>query len=318
MFHMTNDSHLFRTAAQLQDDGFYPVQGNRWKRGKDLYLPLYQGRMIQHFDHRASSVRFNPESTHNPYLSEETSEAQHGDASFLPRSQYWVPEPEIEPRFPECGYALAFRDIARPTDVRTLIAAVVPKSGYGNKVPLLFEDRRGSSDAQPSDRDSRRFGAPELACLSANLNALCLDFVARQKVQGTTLNLYILEQFPLIPPDAYDRSFGDHSAADLVRHHVLRLTYTSHDMAPFARDLNHHGPPFPWDSETRRHLRARLDALYFHLYGLSREDAAYILSTFPIIQRQDQAQFGHYRTRNLILAYMNALAAGDTSTNVEL
>ena len=64
-----NDSHLFKTAAQLEADGFYPVQGNRWKRGEELYLPLYQGRMIHHFDHRANSVRVNPESTHNPYLS---------------------------------------------------------------------------------------------------------------------------------------------------------------------------------------------------------------------------------------------------------
>ena len=67
-----------------------------------------------------------------------------------------------------------------------------------------------------------------------------------------------------------------------------------------------------------RHLRARLDALYFHLYGLTRDDAAYILSTFPIIQRQDQAAFGHYRTRTLILAYMNALTAGDTVTFVNV
>ena len=44
MFDMTNDSHLFRTAAQLEDDGFYPVQGNRWKKGDELYLPLYEGR----------------------------------------------------------------------------------------------------------------------------------------------------------------------------------------------------------------------------------------------------------------------------------
>ena len=87
-------------------------------------------------------------------------------------------------------------------------------------------------------------------------------------------------------------------------------------MAPFARDLNHRSPPFPWNPEERRYLRARLDALYFHLYGLTRHDAAYILSTFPIIQRQDEAQFGHYRTKALILAYMNALAAGDTQTKV--
>ena len=61
MFHMTNDSHLFRTAAQLDGDGFYPVQGNRWRKGEELYLPLYEGKMVQAFDHRAASVVVNPE-----------------------------------------------------------------------------------------------------------------------------------------------------------------------------------------------------------------------------------------------------------------
>ena len=68
----------------------------------------------------------------------------------------------------------------------------------------------------------------------------------------------------------------------------------------------------------RRHLRARLDALYFHLYGLSRDAAAYILSAFPIIQRQDEAAFNRYRTKDLILAYINALGAGDATTDVNL
>ena len=54
MFHMTNDSHLFRTAAQLESNGFYPVEGNRWKRGDELYLPLYEGKMVQAFDHRGA------------------------------------------------------------------------------------------------------------------------------------------------------------------------------------------------------------------------------------------------------------------------
>ena len=114
----------------------------------------------------------------------------------------------------------------------------------------------------------------------------------------------------MIPAEGYDRRFGGKTARDLVRDHVLRLTYTAHDMAPFARDLGYDGPPFTWDEEERRHLRARLDALYFHLYGLSREDAGYVLDTFPIVQRQDEVQFSSYRTRDLILAYMNALAAG--------
>ena len=61
----------------------------------------------------------------------------------------------------------------------------------------------------------------------------------------------------------------------------------------------------------RRHLRTRLDALYFHLYGLSRDAAGYMLGTFPIVHREDEATFGHYRTKALVLDYMNALAAGD-------
>ena len=122
----------------------------------------------------------------------------------------------------------------------------------------------------------------------------------------------------VIAPDDYDRRFGGETARDLVRRHVLRLTYTAHDMEPFARDLGYLGEPFKWDDEDRRHLRARLDALYFHLYGLSRDDAAYVLDTFPIVRRQDETQFGSYRTRDLILAYMNALTAGDTTTVVSL
>ena len=300
MFHMTNDSGLFRTEEQLDSMGFYPVQGNRWKKGDELYLPLYQGRMIHQFDHRANSVELNPENPHNPYLSEEVTAEQHADPDFLPQTEYWVPAEEVESALSQSrGHTLAFRDIARPTDVRTAIASIVPWAGYGNTLPLLV-----GADAPASAR------------LAANLNAICADFVTRQKAQGTHLNWYIVEQLPFIAPEDYGRRFGDTTARELVRGHVLRLTYTAHDMAPFARDLGYDGPPFAWDEEERRHLRARLDALYFHLYGVSREDAGYILGTFPIVRRHDEAEFGTYRTRDLILAYMNALAAGDTETVV--
>ena len=302
MFDMANDSHLFRTAEQLDAEGFYPVEDNRWKRGEELYLPLYQGRMIWHFDHRANSVRVNPESTHNPYLSEEVTQAQHADPRFLPQTQYWVPAHNVEAALPQSrGYALGFRDITNPTNERTVIAAVVPPVGCGHTLPVLI----------PAECD---FDGEGTACLLANLNSFVFDYIARQKVQATHLTWYIVEQLPVIAPDAYDQKFGHTTARDLVRDHVLRLTYTAHDMAPFARDLGYDGDPFLWDEEERRHLRARLDALYFHLYCLSRDAAEYILDTFPIVRREDEAAFGIYRTRDMTLAYMNALAAGDTET----
>ena len=194
-----------------------------------------------------------------------------------------------------------------------MIASIVPWAGYGNKLPLLLEHSEGVGD-RPDGAPS--FDAANAACLAANLNSICLDFVARNKTQGTSLNWYIVEQFPVITPGDYDRRFGAVTARELVRDHVLRLTYTAHDMAPFARDLGYDGPPFVWNEEERRHLRARLDALYFHLYGLGRDDAGYVLNTFPIVRREDENAFNRYRTRDLILAYLNALAAGDTETVV--
>ncbi len=303
MFHMANDSHLFRTAVQLQDEGFYPVKGNRWKRGKDQYLPLYEGKMVQAFDHRAADTTTNQQNLFRPGQQETIRALEKQDFDRLPIPRYFVQLDDRHWGSPH-KWMITFKNVTSVTNARTMIAAVMPQVGAGhslNLLPLLDE-----SEDPPMD----------VCQVVANLNSFAFDYIARQKVPGNNFTWYILEQLPMIAPDAYHRPFGDRTAADLVRHHVLRLTYTAHDMAPFARDLGHHGPPFPWDPEQRRHLRARLDALYFHLYGLDREDAAYILSTFPIIQRHDKAQFGHYRTKALILAYMNALAAGDTESRV--
>ena len=82
-------------------------------------------------------------------------------------------------------------------------------------------------------------------------------------------------------------------------------------------DMGYSGKPFPWDEEDRRHRLARLDALFFQLYGIDREDAAYILDTFPIIRRHDEAEFGRFRTKDLVLGYMNAVAAGDLETVID-
>ena len=154
--------------------------------------------------------------------------------------------------------------------------------------------------------------------LSANINSMAYDYFARQKVQGQNVNWFIVEQLPLIVPSAYSRSLGNTTIGDFVREQVLRLSYTAHDLAPFARDLGFDGAPFAWDAEDRRHRIARLDALYFNLYGLSRDEADYVLDTFPIVREQDEAQFNRYRTKDLVLGYMNALAAGDTETVLAL
>ena len=76
--------------------------------------------------------------------------------------------------------------------------------------------------------------------LCANLNSIILDFVARTKIHGNHLNKYILDQLPLIPPETYESTYiGFRSALEIAREAVIALTYTAHDMASFAQDLNY-------------------------------------------------------------------------------
>ena len=314
MFDMTNDSGLFRKREELEEkEGAYPVGGNHFASPSGDWVPLYVGRMIHQFDHRAASVDVNTENLHNPALSGHISTEQKADPAFVPTPQYWVSESEVA--FPAgLDWTIAFRDIARATDVRTMIAAAVPSVGLGNTAPAIF----------PEDVDNDQSNT---ALLLANLGVTVLDFVVRQKAQSTHLNWYIVEQLPVVPPDRYKAvSFGPKTAGKIVREAVLELTYTAHDMAPFARDMgyvNERGevkPPFTWDGDRRLHLRAKLDAVFFHLYDVKdRDDIRYIYSTFPIVERQEKAVYGGvYRSCELCLAWMNALAAGDPDAEIYL
>ena len=312
MFDMTNDSGLFRTREELEEqEGAWPVGGNRFGSPSGDWVPLYVGRMIHQFDHRAASIEVNAENLHNAALSGDIRAEQKTDLAFVPIPQYWVPAREVS--FPPgVDWTIAFRDIARATDARTMIAAAVPTVGLGNTVPAIF----------PENADIHQSNA---ALLLANLGATILDFVVRQKAQSTHLNWYIVEQLPVVPPDRYDSvRFGPKTAGEIVRDAVLELTYTAHDMAPFARDLGcldeagEVKPPFRWDENRRLRLRAKLDAVFFHLYGVTdRDEVRYIYSTFPIVERQETAATGRYRSRDLCLAWINALAAGHPDAEIE-
>jgi hypothetical protein len=124
-------------------------------------------------------------------------------------------------------------------------------------------------------------------CLLANFNSFVFDYVVRQKLGGITLNFFIVEQFPALPPDTYaDKS--PWSKKDTLEHwiseRVLKLTCAAEDMIPLARACDFRGSRgdgvHRWKEEERADLRAELDAAYFHLYGIGRDDAEYVLSTF--------------------------------------
>jgi hypothetical protein len=118
------------------------------------------------------------------------------------------------------------------------------------------------------------------------------------------LSHFILHQLPVIPPHTYTPAL-----LDFIVPRVLELTYTAWDLQPFAQDVGWDGPPFVWDEERRFLMRCELDALYFHLYQIARDDVDYIMETFPIVKRKDEAAHGEYLTKRVILEMYDQMVA---------
>jgi hypothetical protein len=314
MFHMTNQSESFRTRQELEErEGAYPIGGNHWRSTVGEWLPLYEGKMVQMFDHRAASVIVNPENQHRPASPEAATLEQHQDPAWLPNPQFWVNKTNV-PTSVSFPWSVSYKMITATTNARTIIGAILPESGVGNSIGMMIPT---------DDLDAFKAAAPYMV---ANINSIPFDFVIRQKIQGQNINWYMVEQLPVVPPEQYGRvQFGGKTAGDIVREAVLELTYTAHDMAPFARDMGYVDasgevrPPFVWNDERRLRLRAKLDALHFHLYGVTdRDDVRYIYSTFPIVEREETSAYGRYLSRDLCLAFMSALAAGDPDADIRL
>ncbi|MGJ8629037.1 MAG: Eco57I restriction-modification methylase domain-containing protein [Sulfitobacter sp.] len=321
MLNMSTDESLFRTIHQLETtEGAYAVGKNRFRNDKGDWLPLYEGKMAQAFDHRASDVYVNPENVFRQGQQVQVPVSEKADPSRYPATRFYLLEnDEWWPNTDK--WIIAFKDVTATTNMRTMIAALLPKSGVAHTFPVL---------ALKDDVVDR--GATASVILGA-LNSIPFDYIARQKVPSTHFTWYVLEQIPIIPLDAIKaKRFGQVSAWDMVASIVFELTYTAHDMAPFARDMGYVDdkgdvlPPFPWDEDRRLRLRAKLDAVFFHLYGIfdpanreqSRGDISYIYSTFPIVEKQEMKAHGRYLSRDLAMAYCNTLAAGHPDAEPEV
>ncbi|MFD0415204.1 Eco57I restriction-modification methylase domain-containing protein [Streptomyces sp. NPDC127108] len=320
MFEMSHDSHLFRPAAQNDetlDDllkSGWTLDGNVFVRGEERMLPLYEAKMLHHYDHRFSTYENATEKQLNKGTLPRFTMEQHQDASAVPVPRYWVPEQEflteevdsdgkpiMEPGVHNRlaakgwhrGWVMGWRDITNKSNERTLIAAAAPAHGFGHPYPLALPAL--SSHA---------------LLLAAAWSSMACDYTVRQKIGGTHLTYGYIQQMPVHTPD----QLTPHT--DFISPRVLELTYTATDMRPFANDLGDSGTPFRWDEDRRAIIRAELDALFFHLYGITRDDTAYILDTFNVTRDNDIKAHGEYRTKNLILAeYDRMAAAGLTLEN---
>lgn len=287
MFHMTNDSGLFKRKSELLAEGWI-LDGNVFRRGRDAYLPLYEGKMFHHFDHRFAT--FDSDGT-----AREPSSNEKANPNFLSFPQAWVPVADVQGRLSQEPKSLvAWRGVARSTDERTIVATSIPKAGVGNSAPIAVGLGPGAV---------------------ASLASFVLDFVARSKVGGSNVNMFIVEQLPVLSPAAFKLPAQwdpRETIESWLQPRLAELFCTSVDMQPLAKRLGH-AEGFNWDDVRRELIRAELDAAFFHLYGLSRSEVEYVMETFPIVERKDQTQHSEYRTKRLILERYVAMSEAITA-----
>ncbi|MFE2056669.1 Eco57I restriction-modification methylase domain-containing protein [Streptomyces sp. NPDC059446] len=297
LFNLTDDSDLFQGRAELERGG-WELHANLFTKEGQVMLPVYDAKMAHLFDHRWNRYyAIGDDDYERVPLGDKDS--AHGVAQ--PRQ--WIQEKGriptlrkgkeitiagIDLRLAELewehDWLLGWRDVARSTDERTAIPAFLPKVAVGNSFPLMLPGT-----------------TVELtAALIAAQSSLVFDFVARQKVGGIHLGLMIWKQLPVPRPD----TLAPH--APFLKARTLELVYTAWDIQPLAEDLGDIGAPFTWNEDRRAQLRAELDAYFFHLYGVSAEDADYILESFQTenggLKNNEIAKYGEYRTKRLALA----------------
>ncbi len=295
MLHMSADSGLFRTQADLAKDRMQR-DGSRFVGERGVHLPLVEAKMVHQYDHRYGDYADKKPGSLDTQLPD-VPEERLRSPNYEPLPRYWVAETEVRNRLAgrwQRGWLMGWRDICRSTDERTVIASVIPRAAVGDKFLLMLP----AADVAAA------------VCLYGNLCSFVLDYAARQKVGGTSLKYFTMRQLPVLQPAVYATTAPWQpkvSHCEFVSSRVLELSYTAWDLEPFANDTGYSGPPFRWDPERRFLLRAELDAAFFHLYGILREDADYILDTFPIVRKNDERAHSEYRTKRVILEIYDAM-----------
>jgi hypothetical protein len=293
LFHMANDSGLF---IDHEDVAPHIVERKGalalLDAGRPVY-PLYEGKMFWHFDHRYGTYKGQTEKQANKGVLPPVSDAQHDDPEYRIEPRYWVDAKLTSSALKEDDayeWFFAWRDVG--ISERTFIGTVLPKTAAGDKSPILVSPL----PAKPK------------AALVACLSSMATDYSARQRAMN--MKYFVVEQIPVPPPPALSSilSWIGCSPQDWLADRVLELCYTNEELAPFAIDLGRHHGPFRWQPDRRILLQAEIDAFVLHLYGLNRSQSEWLVDSFAVLRKYEEAEHGEFRTKRVVLAIYDEIA----------
>lgn len=250
-------------------------------------LPLYEGRMVSHYDHRAKGYRSGRG------RAAVWDDLAFGDPTKSIQPQWYIPWSNVPDKTRERleEFRIGFCDVTGATNERTFMAALLPNRVLaGHSLPTItFEPEY--EWAYPS--------------WLAVANSMAMDFLARFKASNhMTFGIVDSLPFPRLPLE--------HPAVGALAPRVLRLTCTGPEMNPFWNAMAAYGwvapipadapAPGPVDEEERLLVAAEIEVIVARdLYGLNASEMEHVLATFPIVERRQTDRYGEYRTKRLVL-----------------
>lgn len=294
LFNMASDSALFS-----QPDDLTALEFNGWSyEGQNSkYLPLYEAKLLWHFDHRFSTYRDATQSQLNMQTLPRLSDSTHDDPGNESLARHWVAHTDVAQKLVgkwRNGWLLGWRDITGVEKARTFVPSVLPTSAVGHAFPLAFPKISSHGPL-----------------LHGIWSSMAFDYVSRQKISGTHMVYAVVKQIACPTPTAFVQQTswqGERTLAEWVLPYVLELSYTSWRLRPYAQEMSDEGPPFRWDPDRRALLRADLDAAMLHVYGLTRAESEHVLDSFPVVRKYELRDLGEYRTRRLVLEAYDRMA----------
>jgi hypothetical protein len=260
-------------------------------------LPLYEGRMVTHYDHRAKGYRSGRG------RAAVWEDLAFGDPTKGVQPQWFIPWANVPDKTRERleRFRLGFCDVTGSTNERTFMSAIIPrKTLAGHSLPTI------------TFPDGYEWAAlPWLAVA----NSMVIDFLSRFKASNH-MTFGIVDSLPI------PRLALDHPAVAALAPRVLRLTCTGPEMAPFWNEMAMYGwvDPVPpdgpvpglLDDDARLHVIAEIEVIVARdLYGLNEAEMEHVLATFPIVERRQRELYGDYRTRELIHSFWAATSGDD-------
>lgn len=316
MFHMSNDSHLFKTYRELLNIGgkfngttFITTDGIK-------YVPLYEGKMIWFYNHHFATWPINVVDRPNTIPALNKNDLMNPNHLIYP--WYWIPALDVEASYIKRdsnnkilwewkhSWTLGIRKVSNSTNERTCVVCFIPRFvGIGESIHFVNPSR----------------STMQGCIFMSMLNSLSFDYIVRQKMGGSNMSNYIIAQLPILTP----KQIEDSGFQQEIIERVGKLVWFNHDMDCWMEELREECPaeydlpeePVIWDEGQRAVWQAELDAIFAHLYGFTTEDLRYILDpedvcgkgcineTFRVLKERELRELGEYRTKRLVMEAWN-------------